>query len=122
MQCNSWSLALLVAAVGVGCSGVGIQTEATLGSQVLQEPELASLWGTDDVLTTKEMSPSDEVTQQSFADAWMGPDGARPSNSGAELDAETPRAERFLERTMYIDEVASQRRDTAMRSGLTNGF
>lgn len=101
-------VASLVALCGYGCTGLGIQTEPSLASQLVQERGLGDLWGVNQEHPESRVSPIndlDNVDNERFSDAWLATDDDSDWNGQGASGQQSPRADRLLRTLMFTDEV-----------------
>ena len=108
MRSSTVVVASLVAVCGYGCTGLGIQTEPSLASELVQERGLGDLWGVNQEQPDTRVSPIDDidnVDNERSSDAWLATDDDSDWNGQGASGQPRPRVDRFLRAVMFTDEV-----------------
>lgn len=112
MQSRTFILVSLLAAISAGCSGLGVATTPTLGSQIAQEQGISDIWAGDHEAADVGMELAYGDQDRFHQEDWTG--------LNEEVDVadrkDNPRVERFMNQFVYFSETPKERAERPGRA------
>ncbi|MEM8608251.1 MAG: hypothetical protein AAGF92_14160 [Myxococcota bacterium] len=105
MRNKTLILVSMLATTSAACSGLGISTTPTLGSQMAGEHGVGEIWAGSYEASDLDMQLASHGQDRFHEEDWMGIASHNSSNAAKS----SPRAERFIERTMYYEFTPRER-------------